>query len=409
MLGVNSCRHVGGLKMEVKVVEDVGGDEIGPEKIMHWYDPEVRVAGVVVVDTTVRGKSVGGTRMLPDITTKEIASLAREMSYKYVMLGRPRGGGKAGIWADPEQISSSQREKIMRAYGRAIKPLAREGIYFPGADMGTSHTDLVCVREESGQQTPLPKFWLQEKDGESLDYHFTGYGVIMAAQAACEFLNMDISRATLAIEGFGKVGTGAARYAIQLGAKVVAISTNRGAIYQEKGLDVGQLIELRKKFGDDVVNRYKGGGVIKKEELFFLPVDILVPGSRPWVIHEKNVGQIKAKLISSGANIPMTDEAEEKLYERGITVIPNFISNSGGALSSHLGSLDVTIDQSFVCIKKILSENVLNVLQAASQQKVSPTRLATQIAKEKVRQWRTQGPPPEEEYLAKIRHAAVAS
>jgi len=152
--------------MEVKLIEDVLGDEIGPEKILHWYDPEVGVAGVVVVDTTVRGKSVGGTRMLPDITTKEIASLAREMSYKYVMLGRPRGGGKAGIWADSEKISSSQREKIMRAYGKSIKPLAQEGIFSPGADMGTSHADLVFVREESGQETPLPKFWLQEKDGK---------------------------------------------------------------------------------------------------------------------------------------------------------------------------------------------------------------------------------------------------
>ena len=297
----------------------------------------------------------------------------------------------------------------MRAYGRSIKPLAQEGIFFPGADMGTSHADLVFVREESGQETPLPKFWLQEKDGDSLDYHFTGYGVIASAQAGCEFLDMDISRATLAIEGFGKVGTGAARYADQLGLKVVAISTKRGAIYQEKGLDVGQLIEMRKQFGDDLVNRYKGAKVIEKEQLFFLPVDILVPGSRPWVIHEKNENKIKARLISSGANIPITDEAEEKLFERGITVIPNFISNSGGALSSHLGSLDVTIDQAFVAIKKILRENVLNVLELASKKKISPTLLASQIAKEKVREWRTQGPPLEKEYLTKIRNAAVRS
>lgn len=393
--------------MDVKLVEDLRGDDIGPEKILHWYDPEIRVAGVVVVDTTVRGKSVGGTRMLPDITTREIASLAREMSYKYVMLGRPRGGGKAGIWADPEQMSVAQREKIMRAYGRAIKPLAREGVYFPGADMGTSHADLVCVREESGQQTPLPKFWLQEKEGESLDYHFTGYGVIVSAQAACDFLQMDISGTTVAIEGFGKVGTGAARYAAQLGARVVAVSTIRGAIYHEKGLDVSQLIGLRRKFGDDLVNMYRGARSLKKEELFFLPVDILVPGSRPWMIDETNVNRVKARLISSGANIPMTDEAEERLYERGITVIPNFISNSGGALSSHLGSLDVTVDQAFAGIKKILRANVLEVLRTASTQKISPTRLATRIAKEKIRQWRTQGPPPEEEYLAKIRNAAV--
>lgn len=394
--------------MEINIVEDVQGDDLGPDLILHWYSSEVKCRGIVVVDTTVHGKSAGGTRMLPDISTKEIFSLAREMTLKYATMGRPRGGGKGGIWADPVNMPTSQRERIMRAYGKAIKPLAQAGTFFAGADMGTSHTDLVWVREETGVAAPLPKFWLEEKDGESLDYHFTGYGVVVAAQAASDFLGMDISRSTIAIEGFGKVGSGVARYGAQLGAKVVAVSTIRGALYNDRGLDVNELIELRKKFGDDLVLKYEGVKAIPKEDLFFLPVDILVPGSRPWVIHEKNVDKVKAKLISCGANIPITEEAEERLFQKKITIIPAFISNSGGALSSQLGALNVTVDQAFKGIRKIIGENVLEALKAASQEKVSPTRLATQKAIETVRRWKAEGAPTEEEYAKKLKTAAGA-
>jgi len=394
--------------MEIKIVEEIHGDDLGPSLILHWYSAEIKCRGVVVVDTTINGKSAGGTRMLPDISTNEIFSLAREMTLKYATMGRPRGGGKAGIWADPVNMPISKRERIMRAYGKAIRPLAQTGIFFAGADMGTSHTDLVWVREETGVTTPLPKFWLEEKDGESLDYHFTGYGVVAAAHAASDFMGMDISRSTIAIEGFGKVGSGVARYGAQLGAKVVAVSTIRGAIYNEKGLDVKKLIELRKKFGDDLVLKYEGAKAIQKEDLFFLPVDILVPGSRPWVIHEKNVEKVKAKLISSGANIPITEEAEERLFQKKITILPAFISNSGGALSSQLGALNVTGDQAFKGIKKIISENVLEVLKAASKEKVSPTRWATQKAVETLRRWKAEGAPTEEEYAKKLKTAAGA-
>jgi len=395
-------------KVKISTETGIKGDDIGPEVIYYWYSPEVKCRGVVVIDTTAFGLSVGGTRMLPDITTNEIVSLARAMTYKYISLGRSRGGGKAGIWADPN-MQRSQREAIMRAYGRAIKPLVQAGTFSPGADMGVSHADMVWVREETGQEAALPKFWLEEKDGESLDYHFTGYGVVVAAQAACDFMKMDISRATVAIEGFGKVASGVARYADQLGAKVVAISTIRGAIYNERGLDVNKLIELRKSFGDDLVLKYDGAKTINKEDLFYLPVDILVPGSRPWVINENNVDKVKAKLISSGANIPITKEAEERLFQRGITVIPDFISNSGGALSSHIGRLDVNSGEAFEAIKRIMRNSVLELMEVASREKISPTKLAKQRATDTFRKWKAEGAPPDEEYTKKLKEATGVS
>jgi len=395
-------------KIEISVKTGIKGDDIGPELILHWYSPEVKCHGVVVVDSTVNGKSVGGTRMLSDITTDEIFWLARDMSYKYATLGRPRGGGKAGIWADPG-MTVSRREAVMRAFGRAVRPLVLAGTFFAGADMGTTHADMVWVKEETGQHVSLPKFWLEEKDGESLDYHFTGFGVIASAQAAYKFMGLDMTGATAAIEGFGKVASGAARYSAQLGAKVVAISTLRGAIYNEKGLEVNRLIELRKRCGDDLVFDYDDARRIDKGELFSLPVDILVPGSRPWVINETNVDKVQAKLISSGANIPITEESEERLFQKGITVIPDFISNSGGALSSHLGALSVDLEQAFTAIKKILSDNVIEILEASSLEKISPTRIAKERAADTVLRWRAQGAPLEEEYSDKLLNAAGVS
>jgi glutamate dehydrogenase/leucine dehydrogenase len=120
---------------------------------------------------------------------------------------------------------------------------------------------------------------------------------------------------------------------------------------------------------------------------------MLVSGSRPWVIHEKSVDKVRAKLISCGVNIPITEEAEERLFQKKITIVPAFISNSGGALSSQLGALNVTVDQAFKGIRTIIGENVLEVLKAASEEKVSPTRLATQKAIETIRRWRAERAP----------------
>lgn len=390
-------------KVEIATERGVkGGDDIGPEVVMHWYSPEVKCGGVVVIDTTIHGMGGGGTRMLPDITTEEMFWLARAMTYKMYVLGRPLGGAKAGIWANPS-VQGSQREAIMRAYGKAIRPLIQARMLAVGADMGTSHADLVWVREECGQAAPKVSLTLQEKDGELLEYHYTGYGVVVAARVACEFRGMNISRTTAAIEGFGKVGSGAARYLAQAGARVVAVSTICGAIYNDRGLDVNKLLELRRNFGDDLVLKYDNAKLIDKKDLFFLPVDILIPGGRPWVINEHNVDKVKAKVISNGANIPITYGAEEKLFQRGITVVPDFISNTGGTISSEAGRQGLNADQAFEAVEKLMSQNTREILEAASQEKINPGKLSRQRGVEWVQKARAGQAPSFEEYAKQFK------
>lgn len=371
--------------MEIKIVENVLGDDIGPELIVHWYDPELKVRGVMVVDSLALGMATGGTRMLPDITTHEIFLLARTMTYKKATMGVPVGGAKAGIWEDPN-VSGPRRKAIFRAFGKAMKPLYKANIVLYGSDMGVNDPDVKIFREEAGYFAPSRTDFSKElRDGEPLENHFTGYGVVVSAKEACKISGINMSGAKVALEGFGKVGGGAARYLVKEGAEIVALSTIKGAIYNDKGLDMKMLFDLRKSFGDEGILKYRDAKVIGKEELFFLPVDILIPGGRPMVIHEKNVDRVKAKVIASGANIPVTEGALESLFKRGVMVVPDFVANSGGSTAGLSRRSGLNADQAFRAIEKVIGANTREILEAAAKDKVNPTKLAINRALDKVR------------------------
>jgi len=376
-------------------------DELGPEKIVHVYDPAVGMKAVVVVDTASLAGSAGGTRMLPDITTEEIFRLARAMTHKFAILDIPIGGAKAGIWADPI-TSGAPREAILRAFGNAIKPLLTAGVTL-GADMGTDARDVATIYEGAGIPSGSTGLARQEKDGEPLEDHATGYGVVVAAKAACDFAGMKLKGATIAIEGFGKVGGGVARYMTEAGAKVVAISTIHGTAYNREGLDIKKLLEARKSSGDKAVEEYENAQHIDREAVYFLPVDILVPGARPYVIDKNNASQVQAKVISSIANIPITDEAQEILFKRGIYSVPDFISNAGGVVLGVVDVLGGTADNVFKALRELLDPLTHNILADARKEGINPRSLAVRRTREKVLKARTEKEPaPSFEELLKL-------
>lgn len=360
---------------------------LGPEKIVHLYDPETGMKGVVVIDCTALGTTAaGGIRMLPDITTEEIFQLARAMTYKFGTLGVPIGGAKSGIWADPG-IRGEERKSLMRSFGRAVKALIPAGLAF-GADIGTEAEDLDLVFEGAGLPAQGTGLMAAKKDGEPIENHVTGYGVVVAAETACEFAGIDIKGATVAIEGFGKVGGGVARYIAEAGAKVVAISTIDGMILNEDGLDVALLLEKRKKAGDKAILAYEKAEHLAREKIFSLPVDILVPGARPYVIDGKNVREVRARVLSSIANIPITGEAEEALFQKGVLVVPDFVSNSGGTLLGIVDFLGGTAEHAFAACKELIGSNTRALLADARKEGVHPRRLATRRVEEKIAQAR---------------------
>jgi glutamate dehydrogenase (NAD(P)+) len=377
-------------------------DRLGPEKIVHVYDAKTGMKGVVVVDTTTMGLAGGGTRMMPDITTGEIYGLARAMTHKFAILDFPVGGAKAGIWADPG-IRGEERKSMMMAFGKAVQPILANGVTL-AADIGTDAEDVALFYEGAGLPSGSTGLALHEIDGEPLENHATGYGVVVSAKAACDVAGLDIRGATAAIEGFGKVGGGVARYLQEEGAVVCAISTLKGTLYDPDGLDVEKLLQLRIDTGDEIVSNYDGGKVLPKEDIYTLPVDILIPGARTYVIDKANVGNVQAKVISSIANIPITAEAEEILFQRKIYAPPDFISNAGGVVVGVLDILGGTADDVFRILDDFLGRLTREILVEAFDCGKNPREFAVEKTTQKVLAARASGVvPPFEEILASLK------
>ena len=352
-------------------------DAIGPEAIVMVADPETGLQGVLVVDSTLLGPAGGGIRMLPDITVGEVAALARAMTYKYGILGLPRGGSKAGIVGSPS-LAGEGRSRLMRAFGRALAPYLKSRTALVGPDMGIGVDDLIEIYAAAGAEYPRSGLYAREIDGLPLEFHITGHGVYVAARAAFEVAGRPFEGATVAVEGFGHVGVGVSNYAVKNGGKLVAVSTLAGAVYDEDGIDLGQLLELRKRHGDRCVVEYSRGKQIRNTDIYYLPVDLLVPGARPYVITDKNVGQVQAKIIASGSNIPITDAAEQALLDRGILSVPDFIANAGGVISSWVDYLEGSVEQSFRANERLIGSITREVLTDALSRRMTPREVAAE-------------------------------
>jgi glutamate dehydrogenase (NAD(P)+)/glutamate dehydrogenase (NADP+) len=348
-------------------------DEIGPEKIIHLYEPRTKMKAIVVVDNVAAGPAIGGVRMAPDVTLNEVRRLARAMTYKNVMAGLPHGGGKSGIIADPRIVN---KEQVIRTFARGIKNLLE---YIPGPDMGTDEASMAYVYDETARAVGLPR----ELGGIPLDeMGATGYGVAQCADVAKDYINLDLNGARVTIEGFGNVGRPAARYLAEKGAILVGASDSKGTIFNSKGINVEELILIKESTGS-VIN-YKGGEVLKTTDLLMINTDILIPAARPDVISDANSDVVDAKLIIEGANIPITESAERLLHDRGILVVPDFVANAGGVITAsveyHGGTESVAMDR----IKTTIRKNTKEILDKVYSDKTYPRETSVAIAKQRV-------------------------
>ncbi len=315
------------------------GDELGPEAVIRVEDPVTGMRGVLVIDNSVLGPAGGGTRMLPDLSVDEVAALARAMTFKWAIFGLPTGGSKAGIFADPGDASRAQARGADRVRPRARAVPGQQGPSVRvGPDMGITGQDADTIYE--GACTNNVVTWESSDawtlDGDCAAYHLTGRGVVAASAAGLASLGRDLNGATFAIQGFGQAGVGTARYLCEHGARVVAISTLLGGVYDANGLDIPRLLELRREHGDGCVLRYEHGQQFEKDQLFAMPVDVLVPGARPRAIDAYNAAAVKAKIVCPAGNLCVTDEAEYRLHRAGVLCLPDFVANAGG--SSRAGS-----------------------------------------------------------------------
>ena len=316
--------------------------------------------------------------MVPDVTKEEVFRLARAMTWKNAMADLPFGGAKSGIRADPKSITPEKKEAIIRSFARALKNIVPDE-YIAGPDMNVTELEMAQFADEVGDMQASTGKPL-EMGGLPHELGSTGFGVHWATRVAAESIGLE--NPTVAIEGFGNVGTFTAKFLSEAGYKIVAVSDSSGAIYNPEGLDVEKLIKVKQE--KRKVTLYEGGKVLPKEELFGLDVDILIPGARPDVIREGNFSKVKAKLIVEAANIPMSHELERKFHEKGVLVIPDFVANAGGVISSYVEHIHGTEKQMFQMVEEKIRKNTAEVLELSKEKGISTRDAALEIAKSRV-------------------------
>lgn len=285
------------------------------------------------------GPYKGGIRYHQNVDLSEVVGLAALMTFKNSVLGLPLGGAKGGITVDPSKLSRTEKQNLTRRYASEIGPFIGPTQDIPAPDVGTDAQTMAWImdtysQENGGFAQPGVVTGKPVEIGGSLGRnHATGLGVVYVAEKAFEVNQMSLKGASIAVQGFGNVGSFAAKFAHERGAKIIAVSDVSGGIFNGDGLDIPEVMEYVKthKF----LKGYPKSQPISNEELLELPCDALFPCALEGQIGTHNAEKIQAKIIVEGANGPVTNAATKILSKRGIFVAPDVVANGGGVIVSY--------------------------------------------------------------------------
>jgi glutamate dehydrogenase/leucine dehydrogenase len=358
-------------------------DEFGPEKILGVYDPKTGMRGFVVIDNTALGPGKGGIRMTPTVTVEEVFRLARTMTWKNALAGLPFGGAKSGIIADAKKISPAKKEAIVKAFSKGLEEISPVE-YIAAPDMNMAEQEMAWYVDANGDKksaTGKPK----SMGGLPHELGSTGFGVFHSAMIAAERAGLDPTKATVAIEGFGNVGWFAAKFLSGQGCQLVAVSDSKGAVHSHgKAINFDKLADVKKRTGS--VTNYKPGDTDYHESILEVGADVLITAAVPDLIEAKDVRKLKFKVIVEGSNIPMTHDVEQLIHKKGIIVVPDFVANAGGVISSYVEHKGGTEKEMFKLIEKKIKENTHHLMERCDIEKVDPRTCALNIAKERIRE-----------------------
>ena len=295
--------------------------------------------GYRVQHDSSRGPSKGGIRYHPDVNLGEVAALAMWMTWKCALAGLPYGGAKGGVTVAPKQLSRAELQRLTRRYAAEIFPLIGPDQDVPAPDVGTDAQTMAWIMDTYSQQVgyavPGVVTGKPVSIGGSLGREeATGRGVVYVTLEALRHLNLSIESATVAVQGFGNVGSHTALIMQQQGARVIAVSDVTGGIYNARGLDVRELLDRYKTRGQ-ALRDTKMGDWISNEELLQLDCTVLVPAALSEQITGKNAASLRCRILAEGANGPTTLEADRILEDKGIFIIPDILANSGGVIVSY--------------------------------------------------------------------------
>jgi glutamate dehydrogenase (NAD(P)+) len=284
------------------------------------------------------GPAKGGIRYHPDVSLDEVTALAAWMTWKCAVAHIPFGGGKGGVICDPTRLSRREIEALTRRYVAEIIDAIGPEKDVPAPDVNTNDQIMAWVMDTYSMhvghtETAVVTGKPVEMGGSLGRREATGRGVMISSREAAKHLGFDIKGATVAVQGFGNVGSVSADLLSKIGAVIVAVTDWKGGVYNPKGLDVAKLIDYGRT--TKTVDGFPGGEPLENDELFKLDVDILIPAALENQITIENAPVIRAKVVIEGANGPTTPDAHRLLHERGVFVVPDILANSGGVTASY--------------------------------------------------------------------------
>lgn len=293
-----------------------------------------------VIHNNVRGPSKGGVRYDPHVNLDEIKALAAWMTWKCAVVDIPFGGAKGGICCNPRQMSSGEIERLTRAYTTSLYDVFGPDTDIPAPDMGTGQREMAWMMDQYSRNSGMTVNGVVTGKpgvlgGSAGRVEATGRGVMVTTLSALEKLKINPYNSTVAVQGFGNVGSHAAQLLAERGTNVIAISDITGAYYNKDGIDIEKAINYRLDNRGSLENFDGAERMDDADELLTLEVDVLVPAALEDVITMRNADKIKAKLIVEGANGPTSAKADDIIAEKGIDVVPDILANAGGVTVSY--------------------------------------------------------------------------
>lgn len=351
------------------------------------------LVGYRVQHNGARGPYKGGIRYHPQADVDEVRALAALMTWKTALVDIPYGGAKGGINCDPSQLNRNELRRLTRDFTRKIRMVIGPYRDIPAPDVNTNPQIMAWMMDEYGRSQGHSPACVTGKPielgGSAGRNEATGRGVAWITRQALKDLNMKLKDCSVVIQGFGNVGSFAAHFLHEMGAKVIAVSDINGGIINVKGLDIPSLQEHVRSTGSVV--DFVGADGLSNAELLTTPCDVLIPAALGEVVTSRNVEKIDCKVLIEAANHPVTPFADQALHDAGVVVVPDILANAGGVICSYF-EWTQNIQQfrwSAEKVNKQLTTTLLaayeNVMQYASKEAVSQRVAAFSIAVERVR------------------------
>tara|TARA_X000000950_G_scaffold144878_1_gene179211 strand:+ start:5788 stop:7020 length:1233 start_codon:yes stop_codon:yes gene_type:complete len=327
-----------GLKKNIAKALEIPDRELTVEVPFRRDNGEVEsVVGFRVQHNNTRGPFKGGIRYHEHVDIDEVRSLATLMTWKTSLLDIPYGGGKGGIGVDPRKYSKTELERMSRRFFRAIDPIIGVNVDIPAPDVNTNAQVMSWFMDEysqlHGYSPAIVTGKPLELGGSAGREAATGKGTAVITRETAQNWNIELKNSKVVIQGFGNVGSYAAKFLHEYGCKIIAVSDVTGGLYDPEGLDIDSLFEYN--YANKTIDGFDQGKKITNDELLALECDFLIPAALGSAINEKNVDSLNCKVIVEAANGPVTGSAANKLWNKKIAIIPDILTNAGGVTVSY--------------------------------------------------------------------------